>query len=52
MKTREKNADKLRLIFLVARLGINLILVRCNINIDYVVDDGVPKTVNVPPVLH
>ena len=52
MKTRGKNADKLRLIFLVARLGINLILVRCNINIDYVVDDGVPKTVNVPPVLH
>jgi hypothetical protein len=47
LKTREENADKLRLIFLVARLGLNLILVRCNINIDYLVDDGVPKTVKV-----
>ena len=47
LKTREENADKLRLIFLAARLGLNLILVRCNINIDYLVADGVPKTVSV-----
>ena len=47
LRTREENADKLRLIFLVARLGLNLILVRCNINIEYLVDNGVPKTVQV-----
>ena len=47
LKTREENADKLRLIFLAARLGLNLVLVRCNINIDYLVEDGVPKTVKV-----
>jgi hypothetical protein len=47
LKSREENADKLRLIFLAARLGLKLILVRCNINIDYLVNDGVPKIVKV-----
>ena len=47
LKTNEENAGKLRLIYLAARLGINLILVRCNIKIDYLVEDGVPKIVQV-----
>ena len=47
LRIKEENADKLRLIYQIARLGINLILVRCNIKIDYLVNDRVPKIVQV-----
>ena len=35
IKTKENNADKLRFIFITTRLGLNLILVRCNIRVEY-----------------
>lgn len=33
LKTREENTNKLRLIFLAVKLGLNLILIRWNIRI-------------------
>ena len=45
LKSREENADKLRLIFLAARLGIDLILIRCNISVEYFTVNGITQKV-------
>ena len=45
LKTKEENAKKLRLIFLALRLGIQFVLVRCKIQIDYIPMVGISPQV-------
>ena len=45
LKTKEENADKLRLIFLSLRLGLDMILIRCNISLTYFTVAGITPQV-------